>query len=499
MDHNQAPTFPYLVFTEFEFRDWAVTFKDIVTAVLFLGRVLLPLSPSLYRENVSGPFSDHVVGDVSLTPRKTHRRSNSDIPFGFSTILQSSPPLILLRGACVKWESSNVEGMREIKCQGEVVDDMFNAYLNLNNLGRLNTFIAENGEHLDSRASGTKANEGDSSNNKATSSVIGSGTNNMQRSGVCSVSDKREGIKRSAGGDIAPTTGHYRRVYIDSVMGKMDFMEESLKLPPSPGGQMGKIVSSDSVDPNDFGLSPVSCSFQRKEDALYHGTGKHSQILAGLLSPTDGFIYVRTPRSFVFQNPDHQPPKVKAFIEKVIQCPLQDLTIPLSGFSGSTRREFSSSEAIVSVVVILRQSDITSCYYSPIGMNGTRVWDRKKDLLIADTLEDDTPFPKQSVLQILRVMQIILRIVTTKVPLTVIFTNESNIERWKNKRPVAVDSKIGRLDNFIKLVEVPVQIPDDRPTESILTDFRRKSPTEFRHVIFVATSDRIPANIKYRP
>ncbi|GJS00637.1 hypothetical protein Tco_0317145 [Tanacetum coccineum] len=47
------------------------------------------------------------------------------------------------------------------------------------------------------------------------------------------------------------------------------------------------------------------------------------------------------------------------------------------GSSGNTRREFSSSEAIVSVVVILRQSDITSCYYSPIGMNGTRVWDRK--------------------------------------------------------------------------------------------------------------------------
>ncbi|KAI7739198.1 hypothetical protein M8C21_016173 [Ambrosia artemisiifolia] len=34
----------------------------------------------------------------------------------------------------------------------------------------------------------------------------------------------------------------------------------------------------------------------------------------------------------------------------------------------------------------------------------------------------------------------------------VIFTNESNIERWKNKRQVAVDSKIGRLDAFIKLV-----------------------------------------------
>lgn len=40
----------------------------------------------------------------------------------------------------------------------------------------------------------------------------------------------------------------------------------------------------------------------------------------------------------------------------------------------------------------------------------------------------------------------------------VIFTNEANIERWKNKRQVAVDSKIGRLDSFIKLVNVPIQV-----------------------------------------
>ncbi|RVX03994.1 Polynucleotide 3'-phosphatase ZDP [Vitis vinifera] len=40
----------------------------------------------------------------------------------------------------------------------------------------------------------------------------------------------------------------------------------------------------------------------------------------------------------------------------------------------------------------------------------------------------------------------------------VIFTNESNIERWKNKRQVAVDSKIGRLNNFIKCVKVPIQV-----------------------------------------
>ncbi|KAK2985488.1 hypothetical protein RJ640_004339 [Escallonia rubra] len=40
----------------------------------------------------------------------------------------------------------------------------------------------------------------------------------------------------------------------------------------------------------------------------------------------------------------------------------------------------------------------------------------------------------------------------------VIFTNESNIERWKKKRQVAVDSKIGRLNNFINKVKVPIQV-----------------------------------------
>ncbi|XP_019249487.1 PREDICTED: polynucleotide 3'-phosphatase ZDP isoform X2 [Nicotiana attenuata] len=42
--------------------------------------------------------------------------------------------------------------------------------------------------------------------------------------------------------------------------------------------------------------------------------------------------------------------------------------------------------------------------------------------------------------------------------LQVIFTNESNIERWKKSRQAAVDSKIGRLEQFIKLAGVPFQV-----------------------------------------
>ncbi|KAK1437882.1 hypothetical protein QVD17_03682 [Tagetes erecta] len=209
---------------------------------------LPPLSPSSYRGPTTGHTSNQVGGDVTLLPRKTHRRSNSDVPFGFSTIMQSSPPLIPLRGSKgvdgyaslrnnVKLESnweriggeSNAEGLGEKKSESEVVDDLFSSYVKLNSRGKLNGFRTENG--------------GDnSSDNEATSSVVGSGN-------MCSVSDKKEGIKRSASGDIAPTR-HYRSVSMDSVMGKMNFVDESVKLLCSPGGQVGKLSSSDSIDAN---------------------------------------------------------------------------------------------------------------------------------------------------------------------------------------------------------------------------------------------------------
>ncbi|KAF5755812.1 putative transcription factor bZIP family [Helianthus annuus] len=272
---------------------------------------LPPLSPSPYRDSPSARSPDQVADDVSmderdgnsnsnshsllppsspfsrggltrtgenLPPRKAHRRSNSDIPFGFSTILQSSPPLIPLRspntldrGASnsqgsksiqlVKRESSweksgnesNAEGMGERKSEGEVVDDLFSAYMNLDNLDTLNSSGTDekqgtdNREELDSRASGTKTG-GDSSDNEATSSVNESG--NHRKSGVGSIMNKREGVKRSAGGDIAPTTRHYRSVSMDSFMERMNFGDESPKLPPSPGGQLGQLSPNNSIDSN---------------------------------------------------------------------------------------------------------------------------------------------------------------------------------------------------------------------------------------------------------
>lgn len=269
---------------------------------------LPPLSPSPYKESSPSSISDqHLSADVSmedqnansqsllppspftrggnslrlgenLPPRKAHRRSNSDIPFGFSTIMQSSPPLMPLRspGAAMPsrensvakpaqlvkresfWEKgseANAEGMGERKSEGEVVDDLFSAYMNLDNIDALNSSGTdekqgtENREDLDSRASGTRTNGGDSSDNEATSSVNESG-NSMQRLGMSSSSEKREGFKRNAGGDIAPASRHYRSVSMDSFMGKLNFGDESPKMPPSPGARAGQLSPSNSLDAN---------------------------------------------------------------------------------------------------------------------------------------------------------------------------------------------------------------------------------------------------------
>ncbi|OIT27940.1 PREDICTED: probable transcription factor PosF21 [Nicotiana attenuata] len=272
---------------------------------------LPPLSPSPYRESPSTSMSDPISADVSmgdqdgnshsllppspftrcnssragesLPPRKAHRRSNSDIPFGFSAMMQSSPPLVPLRSPgslersvpsrekpiqLVKREAmwdkgndSNAEGMGERKSEGEVVDDLFSAYMNLDNIDALNSSGTddklgnENREDLDSRASGTKTNGGDSSDNEATSSVNDSGSS-MQRLGISSSVEKKEGIKRSAVGDIAPTTRHYRSVSMDSFMGKLNFVDDSPKLPPSPGPRPGQLSPTSSLDAssNSFSL-----------------------------------------------------------------------------------------------------------------------------------------------------------------------------------------------------------------------------------------------------
>lgn len=220
------------------------------------------------------------VGE-SLPPRKAHRRSSSDIPFGYSTIIQSSPPLIPLCGPggsewsasardnaglqparLIKKESSwdkgsegNAEGMGDGKSEGEVVDDLFSAYMNLDKLELLNSSgptdqkIIENHEDLDSKDSGTKTN-GENSDNEASSGSISKSGTSMQRAGISSSAERREGMKRNAVGDIAPTTRHYRSISMDSFMGKLNFGDESPKMSPSPVAGPGQLSPSNSIEEN---------------------------------------------------------------------------------------------------------------------------------------------------------------------------------------------------------------------------------------------------------
>ncbi|CAK8568158.1 unnamed protein product [Lathyrus sativus] len=90
---------------------------------------------------------------------------------------------------------------------------------------------------------------------------------------------------------------------------------------------------------------------------------------------------------------DSEPPhKIKAFIEKVIQCPLQDIALPLSGFWW----EYNKGNFHHWRPLLLHFDTYFKTYLSC-----------RNDLTLSDNLEDDIPLPKHAILQILRVMQII--------------------------------------------------------------------------------------------
>lgn len=265
--------------------------RSLSQPAFFAHDLLPPLSPSPYRESgvteqVSAdvsmeeregcsssllppsPFTRGRVGGESLPPRRGHKRSNSDIPFGFSTMMQPSPSSMPLRspGAqpvqLVKRESSwdkggesNGEGTGERKGDVDIVDDLFTAYMNLDNIDAFNSSETdeklgyENREDIDSRASGSRTNGGESSDNEATSSVNESGSS-MSKPGVSSLPEHREVSKRNAVGDIAPTSRHYRSVSMDSFMGSMNFADESPRMPPSPGSRPGQLSPTNSIDSN---------------------------------------------------------------------------------------------------------------------------------------------------------------------------------------------------------------------------------------------------------
>lgn len=197
-----------------------------------------------------------------ITPRKAHRRSQSDIPFAFLQssnpisglpplpqhvpVARESPPLGLIKrhAEFVKQEGEcDTEGDCDPKSEGDTGDDLISAYMNLDSLDTLNSSgTEEKRDDLDSKASGSKTNGAESSENEVESSM-----NEV----VSRMVDRKEGHKRSAVGDPAAINmapRHCRSRSMDSFMGGLNFGEEFPKLPPSPGARPGQHSHSGSMD-----------------------------------------------------------------------------------------------------------------------------------------------------------------------------------------------------------------------------------------------------------
>ncbi|XP_028768015.1 uncharacterized protein LOC114725653 isoform X1 [Neltuma alba] len=250
---------------------------------------LPPLSPSLYCEPSATPLSNSISTDVSMEesvvnshgpgismpvnrdhtfqagpsvlPRKGHRRSCSDTPLGISGFIQSSPQLLpspawmnldssISRGESsglqkpiqlVKKEPKKDEGQVDrynAKPLGErkedVMDDLISVYMNLDNSDSLNVSGAEESKTFES------------SDNEAESLVSGK-TTSTQGATSGFVEERREGIKRSSNGDIAPGSRHRRSFSLDSSIGNLHIGDESPKLPPLGNG-VGQRSPSNSGD-----------------------------------------------------------------------------------------------------------------------------------------------------------------------------------------------------------------------------------------------------------
>ncbi|KAL9296346.1 hypothetical protein ACSQ67_022242 [Phaseolus vulgaris] len=238
---------------------------------------LPPLSPSPFRDSSSTSVSeaadvsmeDRDVTSHSLLPpspfaRTLNTSTNSNLPLplakriGALTVIfhLGFPPFCNLRHRLFHSGAEKTPFWRNLlnwskekhRGTGVLTTAIFDA---LNSSGTDDKNGTENRDDLDSRASGTKTNGGDSSDNEAESSVNESGDGAVRQGG----SEKREGMKRSAGGEIAPTTRHYRSVSMDSFISKLNFGDESPKLPPSPGPRTGLISPAGGVDGNSSAFS----------------------------------------------------------------------------------------------------------------------------------------------------------------------------------------------------------------------------------------------------
>ncbi|CAL0332649.1 unnamed protein product [Lupinus luteus] len=255
---------------------------------------LPPLSPSTYQLSAANPFVGSVSANVSmekslghvtsvpvnrghavqlgnsLPPRKGHRRSSSDSPMGISDYIQSIPQFVsgtawnghdnsISRGESLGFEKKPVQLVLKVpnkdkdRVDGfseetgkvrkeESVDDIFSAYMNLDNINNMGFSMED--KDMDSKTSGTKTIE--SSENEVESCANGKTTGARVESSSCS-EERKEGVKRSSNGDIAPGSRHRRSFSLDSSIGNFSIEDESPKLPPLQN-RVGQHLPSNPID-----------------------------------------------------------------------------------------------------------------------------------------------------------------------------------------------------------------------------------------------------------
>ncbi|KAH7861978.1 hypothetical protein Vadar_033255 [Vaccinium darrowii] len=115
-----------------------------------------------------------------------------------------------------------------------------------------------------------------------------------------------------------------------------------------------------------------------------NGCGKSTllKILAGLLKPTGGFVHAKTPKSFVFQNPDHQvvmptveadvafglgkfnltQDEIKSRVAKALDVVgmLEYLQRPVQTLSGGQKQRVAIAGALVEACKVLLLDELTT-------------------------------------------------------------------------------------------------------------------------------------------
>lgn len=186
-----------------------------------------------------------------LPPRRGHRRSNSDVPLGFSAMIQSSPQLVPISSQGMQGQMTNsreksgndippvglkkleletvnyaknyIEEMGERKSDGEVVDNLFESLMDLDRADTLNSCGA-NGRDKDTIVRGTKVGGGDINNYES------------------------ESVQKNAA--VAPQLRHYRSLSMDSGIGNFQFGDSSPNLQTSLCNRADQLSPSNSLSEN---------------------------------------------------------------------------------------------------------------------------------------------------------------------------------------------------------------------------------------------------------